>query len=39
VPYGRGFIPNAVGLLRHNPRLALTIARAQLIPGRASRRR
>ena len=29
VPYGRGFIPNAVGLLRHNPRLALTIARAQ----------
>jgi proline dehydrogenase len=37
VPYGRGFIPNAVGILRHNPRLAMTIARAQLIPGRASR--
>jgi proline dehydrogenase len=37
VPYGRGFIPNAVGLLRHNPRLALTIARALLVPGRASR--
>jgi proline dehydrogenase len=37
VPYGRGFIPNAVGLLRHNPRLALTIARAQLVPGHASR--
>jgi proline dehydrogenase len=37
VPYGRGFIPNAVGILRHNPRLALTIARAQLVPGRAQR--
>jgi proline dehydrogenase len=35
VPYGKGFIPNAVGLLRHNPRLALTIARAQFTPGRA----
>jgi proline dehydrogenase len=30
VPYGRGFIPNIVGLLRHNPRLALAVARARL---------
>lgn len=30
VPYGVGFIPNAVGVLRRNPRLALTIAKAQL---------
>jgi proline dehydrogenase len=30
VPYGCGFIPNAVGVLRRNPRLALAIARAQL---------
>jgi len=30
VPYGRGFIPNAIGVLRRNPRLALAIARAQL---------
>lgn len=37
VPYGLGFIPNAVGILRHNPRLALTIARARLVPGHASR--
>lgn len=29
VPYGCGFIPNAIGVLRRNPRLALTIARAQ----------
>jgi len=37
VPYGRGFTSNAVGLLRRNPRLALTIARAQLVPGRVLR--
>lgn len=30
VPYGCGFIPNAVGVLRRNPRLALTIAKAQV---------
>lgn len=30
VPYGLGFIPNAVGVLRRNPRLALAIANAQL---------
>jgi proline dehydrogenase len=30
VPYGRGFVANAVGILRRNPRLALAIARAQL---------
>jgi proline dehydrogenase len=30
VPYGCGFIPNAAGVLRRNPRLALAIARAQL---------
>lgn len=29
VPYGCGFIPNAAGVLRRNPRLALAIARAQ----------
>jgi proline dehydrogenase len=29
VPYGCGFIPNAVGVLRRNPRLVLAIARAQ----------
>jgi len=30
VPYGCGFIPNDVGVLRRNPRLALTIAKAQM---------
>lgn len=30
VPYGRGFVMNAVGVLRRNPRLAVTIARAQI---------
>jgi len=30
VPYGCGFIPNAVGVLRRNPRLGLAIAKAQL---------
>lgn len=30
VPYGRGFVMNAIGVLRRNPRLALTIARAQI---------
>jgi proline dehydrogenase len=30
VPYGRGFIMNAVGVLRRNPRLAFAIANAQL---------
>jgi proline dehydrogenase len=29
VPYGCGFIPNAAGVLRRNPRLALAIAQAQ----------
>jgi proline dehydrogenase len=30
VPYGCGFIPNAVGVLRRNPRLVLAIAKAQI---------
>jgi proline dehydrogenase len=30
VPYGTGFIVNAVGVLRRNPRLALSIAKARL---------
>lgn len=30
VPYGAGFIPNALGVLRRNPRLAIAIAKAQL---------
>lgn len=30
VPYGCGFIPNAMGVLRRNPRLALSVARAQM---------
>ncbi|MFO1146999.1 MAG: hypothetical protein U1E62_01385 [Alsobacter sp.] len=33
VPYGKGFIPNALGTLRRNPRLALGVA-MQLLPFR-----
>jgi len=35
VPFGCGFIPNAAGVLRRNPRLALSIAKAQLAQLRA----
>lgn len=31
VPYGGGFVTNAVGVLRRNPRLALAIAKAVLL--------
>jgi proline dehydrogenase len=30
VPYGCGFVMNAIGVLRRNPRLTLTITRAQI---------
>jgi proline dehydrogenase len=30
VPFGRGYAPNALGLLRRNPRLAWTVARQML---------
>lgn len=33
VPYGRGFVPGALGVLRRNPRLGLALVRAAL-PGR-----
>jgi proline dehydrogenase len=30
IPYGPGYLPNAMGVLRRNPRLAWTIAKAQI---------
>jgi proline dehydrogenase len=30
VPFGRGYVPNALGVLRRNPRLAWTIVRRML---------
>jgi proline dehydrogenase len=27
VPFGKGFIPSAIGILKHNPRLALRVAK------------
>ena len=31
VPFGEGFVPNAIGLLKQNPRLMWTIAKSRLI--------
>jgi proline dehydrogenase len=31
VPFGEGFVPNALSLLRHNPRLIWAVARGRLM--------
>jgi proline dehydrogenase len=31
VPFGEGFVPNAIGLLKQNPQLMWTIAKSRLI--------
>lgn len=36
VPYGPGFVPNAVGVLRRNPRLLLSVAKDRLQAVRAA---
>jgi len=33
VPFGKGYVPSAIGLLRHNPKLALHVLRSLVVPG------
>jgi len=33
VPFGKGYVPSVIGLLRHNPKLALHLLRSLVIPG------